>query len=75
MDTWSAAQLFHLRGEVRMLWLLVVIAGLATETWLIIGLGRRATARYEAEGAWQDEDHVPLHLARLREPPAPREAA
>jgi hypothetical protein len=58
-----------------MLWVLVVIAGLATETWLIIGLGRRVTSRYEAEGAGRDEDLVPLHLARLREPPVPREAA
>jgi hypothetical protein len=58
-----------------MLWLLVVIAGLATETWLIIGLGRRVTARYEAEGSRPDEDPVPLRVVRPREPPAPQEAA
>jgi hypothetical protein len=35
-----------------MLWTMLVAVGLAAELWVIIGLGRRVTRRYEAdEGA------------------------
>ena len=32
-----------------MLWTMVVAVGLGAELWLIIGLGRQVTRRYEAE--------------------------
>ena len=32
-----------------MLWTMVVAVGLGAELWVIIGLGRRVTRRYEAE--------------------------
>jgi hypothetical protein len=35
-------------GE-RMLWTMAVAVGLGAELWVIIGLGRQVTRRYEAE--------------------------
>ena len=49
-----------------MLWTMVVAAGLVAELWVIIGLGRQVTRRYEAE----DEPAAGASSV-VREVPAP----
>ena len=48
-------------GE-RMLWTMVVAVGLGAELWVIIGLGRQATRRYEAEAGPGADDAPGLAL-------------
>jgi hypothetical protein len=58
-----------------MLWMVVVVVGLGAELWVIIGLGRRATRRYEAEHALEAVGPL-LSLGVVRQDqPAPRRAA
>jgi hypothetical protein len=63
-------------GE-RMLWTLVVAVGLGAELWVIIGLGRRVTRRYEAEVGPLDGDAAGLVLSEpaRRDELAPPRAA
>jgi hypothetical protein len=65
-----------------MLWTMLVAVGLAAELWVIIGLGRRVTRRYEAEertaaAPVAPPREVPVTSAEAlrRTVPAPRRAA
>jgi hypothetical protein len=66
-----------------MLWTMLVAVGLAAELWVIIGLGRRVTRRYEAdEGAAVAVAVPPAREVPVASPetllhtvPAPRRAA
>ena len=58
-----------------MVWMVVVAVGLGAELWVIVGLGRRVTRRYEAEHALVAGGPVTsLEVAR-QDPPAPPRAA
>jgi hypothetical protein len=59
-------------GE-RMLWTLVVAVGLGAELWVIIGLGRQATRRYEAEAGPLAGDAAGLVLPVPAAEPARRD--
>ena len=59
-------------GE-RMLWTMVVAVGLGAELWVIIGLGRQVTRRYEAEVGPLEYDAAGLVLPVPAAEPAPRD--
>jgi hypothetical protein len=60
---------------MRMLWLVVVVLGLVTETWVIVRMGRQVTRRFEEEeGLAAPEVGLPAPRRLHRDAPAPRRA-
>jgi hypothetical protein len=62
-------------GDVRMIWLLLSVSGLAAEIALIVTLGRHVTSRYEAEEL-SGREWPSAELAAVRtDPTATRQAS